>query len=138
MVSEPESNLNMMVNRIIMTRVIIVFSLLTLNLTCFADSASEVAKDLSNPANARASMSSNLEYISFDGDLDGASSQSNTVYLFQPSLPFPVGDSGKNILFRPALPIFISQSQFDPTENGGLGGFDDVSGKVGDIGFDLV
>jgi hypothetical protein len=102
------------------------------------ESADDVAKDLSNPANARASMSSNLEYISFDGDLNGADDQSSTVYLFQPTLPFPVGDAGKNILFRPVLPVFLSQAQFDPTENAGLGGFDDVTGKLGDIGFDLV
>ena len=121
-----------------MIRFTILFLLLLLNLTCLAESADEVAKELANPANARASMSSNLEYISFDGDLDGAGDQSTTMYLFQPSLPFPVGDSGRNLLFRPALPVFLSQAQYDGTINNGLGGFDDVTGKVGDIGFDLV
>ena len=117
---------------------LIPFALVCIPAGLSAESSEDVAKELANPANARASMSSNIEFLLFDGDLNDADDQTGTVYIFQPTLPFPVGDAGKNILFRPALPIFISQPQFDPADNAGLGGFDDKTGKVGDIGFDLV
>ena len=97
-------------------------------------SAEEIAKELANPASSLASLSMNLQYTSYTGDLPGASDQDSQSFIFQPSLPFPVGDKGKNILFRPAVPVLFSQPVFDgPTDTWNSAGTD-----LADIGFDVV
>lgn len=97
-------------------------------------SADDVAKELSNPAGALASLNLSLQYQTFKGDLPGADDQDSWSMLFQPSLPFPVGDKGRNVLFRPAVPILFGQPVFKADN----GGFDDADFAFGDIGFDLV
>ena len=118
-------------------------------------SADEVAKELSNPASALASLFTSLEYAEYKGDLPGADSQDSWTFTFQPVLPFPVGDKGRNIIFRPLIPVPLNQpvynSQGSPADRvhidaGGLttfvrpgpGEFDDADTNLGDITFDLV
>ncbi len=96
-------------------------------------SADDVARELSNPTTALASLSNNLEYRSFKGDLPGADSQESWTYIFQPVLPFPQGD-GKNIIFRPAFPLLLDQPVFNPAKND----FDSEGVEFGDISFDLA
>lgn len=98
--------------------------------------ADEVAAELANPANSFASMSLSLQYTTFEGDLPDAGGQDGTALIFQPTFPFPVGDSGKNLIFRPALTGFASQPAFDSTP--GPGRFEDENWAFGDIGFDAV
>jgi hypothetical protein len=54
--------------------------------------------------------------------------------IFQPSLPFPVGDKGCRVIFRPAVPLLFDQPVFDAEQSG----FDDANLALGDITFDLV
>lgn len=97
-------------------------------------SADAAAKELANPASAMASLNINFQYTDFAGDLPNSDDQSSTSILFQPALPFPVGDKGRNIIFRPAVPL-----QFDqPIYNAGKADFDDLDFNMGDMGFDLV
>ena len=52
---------------------------------------------------------------------------------FQPVMPFPVGDKGRKVNFRPAFPLLFNQPVFDADK----GAFDDANIALGDIGFDL-
>lgn len=99
-----------------------------------AKSADEVAKELSNPAGSLASLNFNFQYETFKGDLPGADDQDSWSMIFQPSLPFPVGDKGRNVLFRPAFPVLFDQPVFKADK----GAFDNANFALGDIGFDLV
>ena len=99
-----------------------------------AKSADEIAKELSNPAGSLASLNFNLQYETFKGDLPGADSQDRWSMIFQPALPFPVGDQGRRVIFRPAVPVLFDQPVFD----GDMGAFNDANVALGDIGFDLV
>ncbi|MDH3925415.1 MAG: hypothetical protein OET41_12490 [Xanthomonadales bacterium] len=118
-------------------------------------SADEVAKELSNPAGALASLFTSLEYTQYKGDLEDAGSQEGWAFTFQPVLPFPVGDKGRNIIFRPLIPVPLNQPVFHSKQSpadrvhvasGGLttfvkpgpGEFDTANINLGDIGFDLV
>ena len=94
-------------------------------------SAEEVAASLANPNTPMASMTLKLQQRAFEGNLPNASDQSSTTLLFQPALPFKVGDG--QVFFRPALPYVFGQPLFDA----GSGDFDDESG-FGDLGFDLA
>ncbi len=58
-------------------------------------SADEIAKELSNPAGSLASLNFNLQYQTFKGDLPDADDQDSWSMIFQPTLPFPVGDQGR-------------------------------------------
>jgi hypothetical protein len=99
-----------------------------------AKSADEIAKELANPAGSLASLNFNLQYQTYKGDLPGAGDQDSWSMIFQPSLPFPVGDQGRRVIFRPAVPLLFNQPVFDP----GKSGFDDADTSLGDITFDLV
>jgi len=99
-----------------------------------AKSADEIAKELSNPAGSLASLNFNLQYQTFNGDLPGADDQDSWSIIFQPALPFPVGDQGRRVIFRPAVPLLFDQPVFDADK----GSFDDADVALGDIGFDLV
>jgi len=118
-------------------------------------SADEVAKELSNPAGSLASLFTSIEYTLYKGDLPDADDQDGFTFSFQPVLPFPVGDKGRNIIFRPLIPVPINQPVFDnergkgkPIKVGhgshttyvvpGIGKFDDGDLALGDISFDLV
>ena len=97
-------------------------------------SAEEIAKELANPASSLASLSMNLQYTTYDGNLPGAGDQDSWSFVFQPSLPFPVGDKDRNILVRPAVPLLFNQPVFD----GVAGTWDSADINLADIGFDVV
>ena len=99
-----------------------------------AKSADEVARELANPAGSLASLNFNLQYQTFKGDLPNADSQDSWSMVFQPSLPFPVGDKGRRVIFRPAVPVLFDQPVFDADK----GDFDSANVNLGDITFDLV
>jgi hypothetical protein len=99
-----------------------------------AKSADEIAKELANPAGSLASLNNNIQYTTFKGDIPGADSQDTWSYVFQPVLPFPVGDTGNRIIFRPAFSVPIDQ----PVFSAGKGEFDDLDVNLGDTTYDLV
>jgi len=96
--------------------------------------ADEVAKELSNPAGSLASLFTSLEYTTYKGDLPDADDQDSWTFTFQPVLPFPVGDKGRRIIFRPLVPVPFNQPVFDLDQ----GDFDSADVNLGDISFDLV
>lgn len=69
-------------------------------------SAEEIAAKLSNPTAPVMTIGSNIDIVAFDGDLDGASDQTSTRYLFQTVFPFKQSNGGV-IFFRPAIPVFL-------------------------------
>lgn len=93
-------------------------------------SAAEIAAELSNPNSTLGTMSVNFDYVAFDGNLPGASSQDSLRMTFQPSLPYPLSKT-TNLFIRPAFPLIISQD----VPNAG-GGFDSKGVDLGDITFD--
>ena len=93
-------------------------------------SAAEIAAELSNPNSTLGTMSVNFDYVAFDGNLPGASSQDSLRMTFQPSLPYPLSKT-TNLFIRPAFPLIISQD----VPNAG-GGFDSKEVDLGDITFD--
>lgn len=95
-------------------------------------SAEEIAAELANPNTPMASLNLKLQFRSFDGTLPGASSQSSTTLLFQPSFPFTL-DNGDVVFFRPAIPIQLDFAFPDSSPSG----FGSESG-IGDIAFDLA
>ena len=97
-------------------------------------SADEVAKELSNPAGSLASLNFNLQYTDYTGDLPNSDDQDSTALTFQPTLPFPVGDKGRRIIFRPLITIPFDQPVFDSAK----GYFDDADVALADTTFDLV
>jgi len=94
-------------------------------------SAAEIAAELSNPNSTLGTMSVIFDYVAFDGNLPGASSQDSLRMTFQPSLPYPLTKT-TNLFIRPAFPLIISQD----VPNAG-GGFDSKGVDLGDITFDL-
>lgn len=97
-------------------------------------SADETAKALANPAGSLANLANNLTYTTFKGDLPGAGSQTSMTYTFQPVLPFPVGDKGRNIIVRPAFVVSFDQPVYDS----GTGEWETLSTEFNDITFDTV
>lgn len=94
-------------------------------------SADEIAAELANPNTVLGSFGFNLDYITYKGDLPGASNQSALRLTFQPSLPYPI-DKGVNFFFRPAVPVIIRQDV--PVS----GGFEKEGVDLGDISFDAA
>jgi hypothetical protein len=97
-------------------------------------SADQVAKELANPAGSLASLNFNLQYTEFTGDLPRSDDQESWALTFQPTLPFPVGDQGRRIIFRPLVPVPLDQPVFSLKK----GKFEDADVNLGDITFDLV
>ena len=97
-------------------------------------SADDVAKKLANPAGSLANLANNLTYKTFKGDIPGAGDQTSTTYLFQPVLPFPVGDKGRNIIVRPAITVSFDHPVYDSE----TGQWDNLSTELNDITFDTV
>ena len=95
-------------------------------------SADELAAELSNPNSALASLNFKNQYRWYEGDLPGAEDQSNFTMIFQPILPFVLGN-GDKVIWRPAVPLISDQPLF----NAGTGEFGGESG-LGDIAFDLA
>jgi hypothetical protein len=96
--------------------------------------ADETAKALANPAGSLASLANNLTYRAFTGDLPGLGSQSVWSYTFQPVLPFPVGDKGRNFIVRPAFTASFDQPVYDVA----TGSFQTLGTNFNDITFDAV
>jgi hypothetical protein len=96
-------------------------------------SADELAKELSNPTTALASLHTHLEYRAFDGDLPWASDQDAWLLSFQPAMPFPQ-DNGNNLIVRPLIPVLLDQPYFDLDEVG----FESKGPELGDIAGDLA
>ena len=97
-------------------------------------SADETAKALANPAGSLANLANNLTYKTFKGDLPGAGDQTVVTYTFQPVLPFPVGDKGRNIIVRPAFTLSFDQPVFDSSQ----GTWSNLDTELNDILFDTV
>ena len=97
-------------------------------------SVDEIAKELSNPAGSLASLNFNLQYTEFTGDLPGSDDQKSTALIFQPVLPFPVGDKGRRIIFRPAISLPFDQPAFNANKSD----FESAGFNLADITFDLV
>jgi len=93
-------------------------------------SAAEVAAALSDPNTNMGSMNFQFDYISYDGNIPGASSTNATRMLFQPSLPYKLTDT-TNLFIRPAIPVVFRQDV--PQQDGG---FSSEGVDLGDIGFD--
>jgi hypothetical protein len=96
-----------------------------------APSDDEIARELSNPNTALASLTLKNQFRWFEGELPHADEQFSYTMLFQPSFPFP-RRNGDKVFFRPAFPLIIDQPIFNPKK----GDFDSKSG-LGDIFFDL-
>lgn len=92
----------------------------------------DLARELSNPGAANATLNFKFEYRTFDGDLPDASDQDSFTATFQPVLPF-VLPNGNNLIFRPAFPYVFGQPVFDSGSNS-------FSNKdsFGDVPFDLL
>ena len=119
----------------------------------------EIAKELSNPVTALASIRTDVEYRTYQGDLPAAGDQSNTVFVIKPSIPIPL-KNGNNILMRATIPIYADMpawqvpfghplwiQDFDypdfrlrqsPQITADTGQFGSVHGHLGDIGFDFA
>lgn len=94
-------------------------------------SASELAAELTNPNTALGILTTLYDYTTFDGTVFDASKQSAQAITFQPSLPYPLGE-GRNLFFRPAIPLIIEQPVYDEVS----GEFLDQGVELGDIGYD--
>ncbi|SMP24791.1 hypothetical protein [Shimia sagamensis] len=90
----------------------------------------DLAKELSNPGAANATMNFKLEYRSFDGTLAGADDQNSTTLTFQPVLPF-ILPNGNNLIFRPAFSYVWDQPS---VSSGGIS----TRNSWGDIPYDLL
>ncbi|MEO9576335.1 MAG: hypothetical protein ABJ263_05950 [Tateyamaria sp.] len=90
----------------------------------------DLAKELSNPGAANATLNFKLEYRTFDGDLPGADDQDSLTATFQPVFPF-ILENGNNLIIRPAFSYVLDQPIASPT------GFSDLS-QFGDIPYDLL
>jgi len=97
-------------------------------------SADEVAKELSNPAGSLSSLNFNLQYTDYTGDFPDSHDEESTAVIFQPVFPFPVGDQGRRVIFRPAITVPFDQPVIDAAKND----FDDADVGLADITFDLV
>jgi len=97
-----------------------------------APDAAEAAAKLANPTAAVASLGNNFDFTEFGGGLPDANNQRGWSYLFQAGFPFPQ-ENGKNILFRPAVPLLFKQPVFDSNS----GEWNDQF-ELGDVSFDLA
>lgn len=94
-------------------------------------SAEELALKLANPTAPVMTIGNNFDFITFDGNLDGASDESAFRYVFQTVFPYKLSDGGV-LFFRPAIPVLFN----DPVPEG-QGEYASVGTDLGDIGFDL-
>jgi len=68
-----------------------------------AQSAAEVARELSNPVGSLASLNLQVNYNQWGGSAPGVSDQSTGSIVFLPVLPFKVGSG--NLAVRPSFPF---------------------------------
>jgi len=120
-------------------------------------SLDEIAKELSNPVTALATINNDFEYRIYQGSLPAADDESAYVYTLRPSIPIPLSN-GKNILMRFGIPIngeqpiyevgqgddYAEISPFLIRQNASTiptdGTFDNYHGHshLGDIDFDIA
>lgn len=93
--------------------------------------ADKIAKTLANPNAVIGFLLFPMDYISYKGELPGASSQNGFRLSFQPSLPIPIA-KGTNIFVRPLVPLVFEQPVFNGT------GFENGGTALADIGFDVA
>ena len=69
-----------------------VIALLGLPVLCLSDELSldEIAKELSNPVTALATINNDFEYRIYQGSLPGADDDSAFIYTLRPSIPIPL------------------------------------------------
>ena len=58
-----------------------------------AQTADEIAKALAHPNSVLGALNFNFDYITYKGDLPGASDQNATRVTFQPVLPYQISDT---------------------------------------------
>ena len=95
-------------------------------------SAAEIAVALSDPNTSLGTMNFQFDYISYQGDINGADSAEAKRMVFQPSLPYKLTDT-TNLFVRPAIPVIFSQ---DVPQLGG--GFSSEGVELGDMSFDAA
>ena len=114
-------------------------------------SLEEIAKELANPNTTLGTLNVPIDYVSYKGDLPGASSQESWRVSFQPVLPYALNET-TNLYVRPNIPVLIDQpipivfgadvsssaddGQF--TTQGNDNDFDDSGTDLGDITFDIA
>ncbi|WP_282122873.1 hypothetical protein [Algibacter mikhailovii] len=92
-------------------------------------SASDLARELANPNATLGQMLFPIDFIDYNGDIDGASGQNATVINFQPSLPIPISE-GINLYVRPLIPIYTSQPTTTASGFVQESGFGNISADV--------
>ena len=97
-----------------------------------SNSAEEAAKKLADPNATIGMFSIPIDYIHYNGDLNGASDQNAIKLSLQPSLPYPI-KKGQNIFVRPLIPFVLTQPTISDE-----GEFIQESIELGDIGFDMA
>ena len=107
----------------------------------------ELAKELANPNTTLGTLNFNVDYVSYKGNLPGASSQDSWRLSFQPVLPYALNET-TNLFVRPNIPVLIGQpvpvvngADVSPTD--GLffpqdGDFSNTGTELGDISFDIA
>ena len=116
-------------------------------------SLDEIAKELSNPVTALATISNDFEYRIYQGSLPDADDDSAYIYTLRPSIPIPLSN-GKNVLMRFGIPIngeqpiyAVDGEQYSPFLIRQIastiptdGTFDNYHGHshLGDIDFDIA
>ena len=93
-------------------------------------SAAEIAAALSDPNTTLGTMNFQFDYVAYQGDIPGSGGAEAQRMVFQPSLPYPIGE-GTNLFVRPAIPVIINQDVPDPR-----GGFNSEGVDLGDVSFD--
>jgi hypothetical protein len=108
----------------------------------------EIAKALADPNTTLGSLNFNVDYVSYKGDLPGASSTESWRIGFQPVLPYALNET-TNLYVRPNIPILIDQpvpivngadvspsgsSQFSTQDSD----FGNSGTELGDISFDVA
>jgi len=94
-------------------------------------SAEEMAAKLSNPTAPVMTIGNNVDFVSFDGDLPGAGSESSFRYVFQTTFPYKLSNGG-TVFFRPAIPVMFNEPVPD-----GQGGYTSEGTDLADTGFDF-
>jgi hypothetical protein len=94
-------------------------------------SASDIAKELSNPNTVRGTLNFNFDYMHYNGTLPGAGSQNSFSMSFQPSLPVPLNKT-TNLFIRPNIPVYFAQPVYGPN------GFENAGANLGNISADIA
>lgn len=90
----------------------------------------DMAKELSNPGAANATLNFKFEYRTLSGTLPGADDQDSFTATFQPVFPFVLAN-GNNLIVRPAVSYVVGQPVFS-------GGAFDTLSQFGDIPYDVL